>query len=42
MHRAQHPVAVRVELAAMGLDEPSEGILVARLRRLEQLSLLDR
>ena len=38
--RAEHPVAVRVELAAMGLDEAGEGILVAAPGRLEQLSLL--
>ena len=33
---AEHPVAVRVELAAVGLDEPAEGVLVAGARRVEQ------
>ncbi len=37
--RAQHPVAVRVELAAMGFDERAVGVLVAPTRRLEELLL---
>ena len=40
MDRAEHPVAVRVELAAVGLDQPREGILAARLGPLEQVALL--
>ena len=33
MHRAEHPVAVGVELAAVGLDQAAEGVLVARRGR---------
>ena len=28
VHRAEHPVAVRVELAAVGLEQPREGLFV--------------
>ena len=40
MDRAEHPVAVGVKLAAVGLDEAREGVLVAAARRLEQLLLV--
>ena len=37
--RAEHPVAVRVELAPVRRDEPPVGVLVAGARRVEQLLL---
>jgi hypothetical protein len=38
--RAEHPVAVGVQLAVVGLDQPAVGVLVAFAGRLEQLALL--
>jgi hypothetical protein len=37
MDRGEHPVAVRVEFAAVGLDQLGEGVLVAVPGRLEEL-----
>ena len=37
--RAEHPVAVRVELLALGLHEPAEGVVVPVARRFEQLAV---
>jgi hypothetical protein len=34
--RPEHPVAVRVELLAVGLHEPAEGVLVPSTGSLEQ------
>ena len=39
-HRAEHPVAVGVQGAAVGLNKPSEGVLVARAGRREELRLV--
>ena len=39
VHRAEHAVAVRVQFAAMGLDEAAERVLVALLGRVQQGSL---
>src|SRR5258708_38813142 len=38
-HRAQHSVAVDLQLAAVRSGEPTEGIVVAPLGGLEQLAL---
>src|SRR4051812_1223494 len=40
MDRSEHAVAVRVQLAAVGLDQAAEGLLVAAARRLEQFAFL--
>jgi hypothetical protein len=37
--RAQHPIAVSVELLAVGLDEAAVGVVVAPASRLQQLWL---
>ena len=37
MQRAEHPVAVRIELAAVRLDDPRECLLVVAPSRLDQL-----
>ena len=39
VQRAEHPVGVRLELTAVGLDQAPEGALVARLSGDEQLAL---
>ena len=41
-HRAEHPIAVGVQGAAMGLDQPGEGVLVAPAGSLEQPGLVHR
>ncbi len=40
LDRAEHPVAMGLELAAVRLDEIAEGVLAASARRLQQLSFL--
>ena len=40
VHRAEHPVAVRVKLAAVGLHQPPIGGFIVRARGGEQLFLL--
>ena len=40
LHRAEHPVAVGVQLGAMGLHQPTEGILVAAAGGLQQLAFV--
>ena len=39
LERAEHPVAVGVKLAAVGLDQAAERVLVALARSFEQLTL---
>ena len=40
LDRAEHPVAVGLELTAVRLGEIAEGVLAASARRLQQLSFL--
>jgi len=39
VYRAEHPIAVRVKLRSVGLDETPKGVVVASDGRVEQPSL---